>query len=77
MHLICTAHFHPPQVVYIDRPIQFMEKQFFSSVFTETHHNSLIKGNLVQAMKRLHGKQRFDDSLLIANNMTLKQLYER
>ena len=23
MHLICTAHFHPPQVVYIDRPIQF------------------------------------------------------
>ena len=22
MHLICTAHFHPPQVVYIDRPIQ-------------------------------------------------------
>jgi len=21
VHLICTAHFHPPQVVYIDRPI--------------------------------------------------------
>ena len=23
MHLICTAHFHPPQVVYIDRPIHY------------------------------------------------------
>lgn len=55
----------------------FMEKQFFSSVFTETHHNDLIKGNLVQTMKRLNGKQRFDNTLLIANNMTIKQLYER
>jgi len=46
-------------------------------VFTETHHNDLIKGNLVEMMKRLHGKQRFDDNLLITNNMTIKQFYER
>ncbi len=29
MHLICTAHFHPPQVVYIDRPIQTGEGKSF------------------------------------------------
>lgn len=30
MHLICTAHFHPPQVVYIDRPIHkdILKKKF-------------------------------------------------
>jgi PRTRC genetic system protein B len=57
--------------------MDFVEKQFFSSVFTETHHNDLVRGNLVQTMKRLNGKQRFDDSLLIANKLTLKQLYEK
>ena len=54
----------------------FVQKQFFNSIFTETHHNELIKGNLVDVMKSLEGKQRFDDALLVPNNITLKQLYE-
>ena len=36
MHLICTAHFHPPQVVYIDRPIHqegASDKKTVRSVF--------------------------------------------
>lgn len=55
----------------------YVEKQFFNSVFTENHHNDLVKGNITQIMKGLKGKNRFDDALLISNNLLLKQLYEK
>ena len=55
----------------------FIEKQFFNSVFTESHHNKLVKGNFVEVINNLNGKQRFDDALLIHSNLILKQLYEK
>lgn len=55
----------------------YVEKQFFNSVFTETHHNDLVKGNIIQIMKNLNGKKRFDEILLVTNNQTLKDLYEK
>lgn len=55
----------------------FVEKQFFSSMFTATHHNKLIKGNLVAYMQNIEGQQKFDDSVLVSNKLTLNQLYEK
>lgn len=57
--------------------MEFVEKQFFSSMFTATHHNQLIKGNLIDYMKDIQGQQKFDDSILIPNNLILNQLYEK
>jgi len=54
----------------------FVEQQFFRSVFTETHHNQLVNGNIVSVMKNNLEKLSFDDGLLIANKMTLNELYE-
>jgi len=54
----------------------FVEQQFFRSVFTETHHNQLVNGNLVNVMRNNLEKLSFDDGLLISNKMTLNQLYE-
>ena len=54
----------------------FVEQQFFRSVFTETHHTSLVDGNIVNVMKQNFGKPSFDDGLLIVNKMTLNELYE-
>ena len=54
----------------------FVEQQFFRSVFTETHHNDLVKGNLVKIMNEHLDKPTFDDGVLIPTKMTLNQLYE-
>lgn len=54
----------------------FVEQQFFRSVFTETHHNQLVDGNIVRVMKNNFEKPSFDDGVLIANKMSLNHLYE-
>lgn len=61
---------------YYEDVMEFVEQQFFRSVFTETHHNQLVNGNIVNVMKQNIGKPSFDDEVLIANKMTLNQLYE-
>lgn len=61
---------------YYEDVMGFVEQQFFRSVFTETHHNSLVDGNIVKVMKQHFEKPSFYDGVLIANKMTLKQLYE-
>lgn len=61
---------------YYEDIMGFVEQQFFRSVFTETHHNRLIKGNYVTTMKALKDTSRFDDTLLQENNQLLADLYE-
>ena len=54
----------------------YVEKQFFNSVFTETHHFNIVQGNIVNVMNSLKNKKRFDDKILQSNNNQLKILYE-
>ncbi|SNZ01441.1 hypothetical protein [Flagellimonas pacifica] len=54
----------------------FVEQQFFRSVFTETHHNNIAQGNIVQIMESNLDRPSFEDGILIKNNMTLNRLYE-
>ena len=61
---------------YYEDVMGFVEQQFFRSVFTETHHNQLVDGNIVNVMKQNFEKPSFDDEILIVNKMTLNQLYE-
>jgi PRTRC genetic system protein B len=61
---------------YYEDVMGFVEQQFFRSVFTETHHNNLVDGNIVNVMKQNFEKPLFNDEVLIANKMTLNQLYE-
>ncbi|QLG46604.1 hypothetical protein [Costertonia aggregata] len=61
---------------YYEDVMGFVEQQFFRSVFTDTHHNNLVEGNIVNVMKQNFEKPSFDDGVLIANKMTLNQLYE-
>ncbi len=61
---------------YYEDIIGFVEQQFFRSVFTATHNNNLVKGNIVNVMKENFEKPSFGDGLLIANKMTLSELYE-
>ena len=61
---------------YYEDVMEFVEQQFFRSVFTETHHNHLVDGNIVSVMKQNFQKPSFDDEVLIANKITLNQLYE-
>lgn len=61
---------------YYEDVMGFVEQQFFRSVFTETHHNQLVDGNIVNVMKQNFEKPSFDDEVLIANKMTLNQHYE-
>ncbi len=61
---------------YYEDIMGFVEQQFFRSVFTESHHNKLVNGNFVNLMQSNLEKASFDDGLLVANKMTLKQLYE-
>ncbi len=61
---------------YYEDVMGFVEQQFFHSVFTETHHNQLVDGNIVNVMKQNFEKPSFDDEVLIANKLTLNQLYE-
>lgn len=61
---------------YYEDVMGFVEQQFFRSVFTETHHNQLVDGNIVNVMKQNFEKTSFDDEVLIANKLTLNQLYE-
>lgn len=61
---------------YYEDVMGFVEQQFFRSVFTETHNNRLVNGNIVNVMKDNLEKPSFDDGLLIKNGMTLSDLYE-
>lgn len=61
---------------YYEDVMGFVEQQFFRSVFTETHHNQLVDGNIVNVMRQNFEKPSFDDEVLIANKLTLNQLYE-
>ncbi|RKN83554.1 hypothetical protein [Ulvibacterium marinum] len=61
---------------YYEDIMGFVEQQFFRSVFTATHHNRIAKGNIVAIMKSHLDKPFFDDGLLIANKLTIKDLYE-
>jgi len=54
----------------------YVEQQFFRSVFTESHHQNLVKGNIVKVMKALRNTSKFDDALLQKNSRTLNELYE-
>lgn len=61
---------------YYEEIMGFVEQQFSRSFITETHHNQLVDGNILNVMKDNFEKPSFDDKLLIANKMTLNRLYE-
>lgn len=61
---------------YYEDIMGFIEQQFFRSVFTATHNNKLVKGNIVSVMKEHFEKPSFDDGLLIERKSTLNELYE-
>ena len=72
-----TASINYEGFEYYEDIMCYAERQFFNSVFTETHNNNLIKGNIIERMKSIQGIGKFDDKLLVSCNLQLKDLYEK
>lgn len=69
-----TASLNYSSFTYIEDIISFVEKQFFSSVFSETHNNAITKGNVISHYKKLLNKNSFNDNILNPSNIKLSQL---
>lgn len=62
---------------YYEDIMEFAEKQFYNSVFNATHHNKLVKGNIINFYDTIYNKTKIDDTWLVKTKKTLKYYYEK
>lgn len=69
-----TASLNFKRIKFLDEVIEVCEKMFFNSVFTATHNNHLVKGNIISVLKENINKNNFEEKKLRQTKLQIKDL---